>query len=101
MTTHTGEVLYSCPHCPRTFNSNANMHSHRKKMHLKEWQENRKHRKGKVAEIPNIVAPTQSVDISPITNVDTNSLHSLNEDIILSKFDIKGEAVYHTANQNS
>ncbi|XP_060658989.1 transcription factor grauzone [Drosophila nasuta] len=39
MTTHTGEVLYTCPHCPKTFNSNANMHAHRKKMHFKEWQE--------------------------------------------------------------
>ncbi|TDG47028.1 hypothetical protein AWZ03_006465 [Drosophila navojoa] len=39
MTTHTGEVLYTCPHCPKTFNSNANMHAHRKKMHYKEWQE--------------------------------------------------------------
>lgn len=41
MTTHTGEVLYTCPHCPKTFNSNANMHAHRKKMHFKEWQEYR------------------------------------------------------------
>ncbi|KAH8254801.1 hypothetical protein KR032_012253 [Drosophila birchii] len=41
MTTHTGEVLYTCPHCPQTFNSNANMHAHRKKVHRKEWEENR------------------------------------------------------------
>ncbi|XP_055855561.1 transcription factor grauzone-like [Episyrphus balteatus] len=41
MTTHTGEVLYTCPHCPTTFNSRANMHSHRKKKHREEWEANR------------------------------------------------------------
>ncbi|XP_037820649.1 transcription factor grauzone-like isoform X1 [Lucilia sericata] len=45
MTTHTGEVLYKCPHCTKTFNSNANMHSHRKKVHPKEFEETRKQRK--------------------------------------------------------
>ncbi|XP_030383918.1 transcription factor grauzone [Scaptodrosophila lebanonensis] len=43
LTTHTGEVLYTCPHCPKTFNSNANMHAHRKKVHRKEWEEKRRH----------------------------------------------------------
>uniref|UniRef100_A0A8D8FHX4 Transcription factor grauzone n=1 Tax=Culex pipiens TaxID=7175 RepID=A0A8D8FHX4_CULPI len=38
---HTGDVLYKCPHCAKTFNSSANMHSHRKKMHPKEWLEQR------------------------------------------------------------
>ncbi|ALC41309.1 CG8388 [Drosophila busckii] len=48
MTTHTGEVLYTCLHCPKTFNSNANMHAHRKKMHFKEWQEYRfKHQRNR------------------------------------------------------
>ncbi|XP_001361867.2 transcription factor grauzone [Drosophila pseudoobscura] len=41
LTTHTGEVLYTCPHCTQTFNSNANMHAHRKKVHRKEWEEHR------------------------------------------------------------
>jgi len=36
---HTGEVLYKCLFCPRTFNSNANMHSHKLKKHKKEWEE--------------------------------------------------------------
>lgn len=42
LATHTGENLYTCPYCPRSFKSNANMHSHRKKIHRKEWEENRR-----------------------------------------------------------
>ncbi|XP_055918365.1 zinc finger protein 729-like [Eupeodes corollae] len=45
MTQHTGEVLYTCPHCPKTFNSKANMHSHRKKKHREEWEANRRYPK--------------------------------------------------------
>ncbi|XP_017014467.2 transcription factor grauzone [Drosophila takahashii] len=44
MTMHTGEVLYKCPHCPKTFNSNANLHTHRKKCHPKEFEEARQAR---------------------------------------------------------
>ncbi|EDW48506.1 transcription factor grauzone [Drosophila sechellia] len=44
MTMHTGEVLYKCPHCPKTFNSNANQHTHRRKCHPKEFEEARKAR---------------------------------------------------------
>uniref|UniRef100_A0A1I8MZK2 Uncharacterized protein n=2 Tax=Musca domestica TaxID=7370 RepID=A0A1I8MZK2_MUSDO len=41
MASHTGEDLYQCPHCPKTFKVSANMHHHRKKVHPKEWAEAR------------------------------------------------------------
>ncbi|XP_033155207.1 transcription factor grauzone [Drosophila mauritiana] len=56
MTTHTGEVLYTCPHCPQTFNSNANMHAHRKKVHRKEWEENRHKRLNRPRKSDTIIA---------------------------------------------
>ncbi|XP_017078554.2 transcription factor grauzone [Drosophila eugracilis] len=56
MTTHTGEVLYTCPHCPQTFNSNANMHAHRKKVHRKEWEEIRNQRINRSRKSDTIIA---------------------------------------------
>lgn len=44
MAHHTGQELYNCPYCTKTFKSNANMHSHRKKAHPNEWEANRDNR---------------------------------------------------------
>lgn len=33
MSTHTGVALYTCPWCPKTFNTNGGWHSHRKRQH--------------------------------------------------------------------
>ncbi|XP_075158937.1 uncharacterized protein LOC142232105 [Haematobia irritans] len=41
MASHTGEDLYTCPHCPKTFKVSSNMHHHRKKAHPVEWAEGR------------------------------------------------------------
>lgn len=41
MASHTGESLYTCPYCPKTFNSNGNMHKHRKNVHSDEWKKDR------------------------------------------------------------
>ncbi|XP_073813943.1 transcription factor grauzone-like [Musca autumnalis] len=46
MTQHTGETLYKCPFCTRTFNSNANMHAHKKRAHPIEWEELRRNKMG-------------------------------------------------------
>ncbi|XP_062533931.1 transcription factor grauzone-like isoform X2 [Armigeres subalbatus] len=45
MASHTGVTLYSCDFCDRTFNSNANKASHRKKMHPQQWLEDKLRKK--------------------------------------------------------
>jgi hypothetical protein len=30
MAIHTGEVLYTCPYCPKTGNNSSNMYNHKK-----------------------------------------------------------------------
>lgn len=39
MTTHFGGHLYNCPYCEKTFNSNANMYSHKKRMHVEQMNQ--------------------------------------------------------------
>uniref|UniRef100_A0A1I8Q4Q1 Transcription factor grauzone n=1 Tax=Stomoxys calcitrans TaxID=35570 RepID=A0A1I8Q4Q1_STOCA len=73
MTTHTGEVLYRCPHCPKTFNSNANMHSHRKKVHPREFEETRKLRKQN-AHLSSSQQPIPPISVLSNANTDTPAL---------------------------
>lgn len=90
---HTGEVLYSCPHCPKTFNSNANMHSHRKKMHPKEFEETRKQRRENAAKsdvhIDKIekAAETKSPKGQNATKTDTSSEDDSMPQVIMIKSD--------------
>lgn len=34
---HRGEVLYECPFCPYSCNSNSNMYTHKKAAHAEQW----------------------------------------------------------------
>uniref|UniRef100_A0A1A9V1Y8 Transcription factor grauzone n=1 Tax=Glossina austeni TaxID=7395 RepID=A0A1A9V1Y8_GLOAU len=38
---HTGEALYTCPNCPMTFASSANMYKHRQRLHKTEYEADR------------------------------------------------------------
>ncbi|XP_055374712.1 zinc finger protein 211-like isoform X2 [Condylostylus longicornis] len=42
MAAHTGQSLYSCPHCSKTFTHSSNMHHHRKLKHPVEFELARK-----------------------------------------------------------
>lgn len=73
MGTHTGEALFECSYCDRTFMSHANMYKHQKSQHRKEWEENRLKKSGKrlttetVVEIG--VESGNSMEIMEDTNV--------------------------------
>ncbi|KAH8290645.1 hypothetical protein KR054_004753 [Drosophila jambulina] len=88
MTMHTGEVLYKCPHCPKTFNSNANQHTHRRKCHPKEFEEARKARTEKRKEEE---ATTHILTIS--TDGDEGSQRIL---LTNSEEDLKAETIEFT-----
>ncbi|ALC42066.1 CG15073, partial [Drosophila busckii] len=92
MATHTGEVLYKCPHCPKTFNSNANKHAHRKIRHPKEFKEARQARLQKRME------PTQSESkLITITTEDEQThkilLSTADDDDDDDDEDFKGETI--------
>ncbi|XP_037715869.1 transcription factor grauzone [Drosophila subpulchrella] len=86
MTMHTGEVLYKCLHCPKTFNSNANLHTHRKKCHPKEFEEARKARSEKRKaideEAPSVLAISTGEDGETHSILLANSDEDLKADTI-------------------
>ncbi|EDV55123.1 transcription factor grauzone [Drosophila erecta] len=90
MTMHTGEVLYKCPHCPKTFNSNANQHTHRRKCHPKEFEEARKarteKRKAIGEETPTVLTITTGED-----GVESHRILLTN-----TEEDLKGDTIEYT-----
>ncbi|EDV38044.1 uncharacterized protein Dana_GF11111 [Drosophila ananassae] len=91
MTMHTGEVLYKCPHCPKTFNSNANQHTHRRKCHPKEFEEARQARSEKRKAVED---ETTSIPTISTTGDEGGETHS----ILLTQTDedLKSESIEFT-----
>lgn len=89
MTMHTGEVLYKCPHCPKTFNSNANQHTHRRKCHPKEFEEARKARTEKRKAIEE-----ETPSVLTISTGEDGESHSIL--LTNTEEDIKGDTIEFT-----
>ncbi|EDW91588.1 transcription factor grauzone [Drosophila yakuba] len=91
MTMHTGEVLYKCPHCPKTFNSNANQHTHRRKCHPKEFEEARKARTEKRKAIGEETPSVLTISTGEGDDVESHSILLAN-----TEEDLKGDTIEFT-----
>lgn len=41
MTIYTGEALYTCIYCTKSFNNNGNMYKHLRERHTERWNRDR------------------------------------------------------------
>ncbi|EDW57215.1 transcription factor grauzone [Drosophila virilis] len=73
--THTGEVLYTCPNCPMTFFCSANMYKHRQRLHRAQYEADKNQPKP-----PNIlqqaVGATAAMKIKLMQNTNVASIES-------------------------
>ncbi|KAM8711477.1 hypothetical protein ACLKA7_000596 [Drosophila subpalustris] len=73
--THTGEVLYTCPNCPMTFFCSANMYKHRQRLHRAQYMADKNQPKP-----PNIlqqaVGATAAMKIKLMQNSSAASIES-------------------------
>ncbi|XP_062133510.1 zinc finger and SCAN domain-containing protein 12 [Drosophila sulfurigaster albostrigata] len=73
--THTGEVLYTCPNCPMTFFCSANMYKHRQRLHRAQYEADKNQPKP-----PNIlqqaVGATAAMKIKLMQNSSAASIES-------------------------
>lgn len=73
--THTGEVLYTCPNCPMTFFCSANMYKHRQRLHRAQYEADKNQPKP-----PNIlqqaVGATAAMKIKLLQNSNVTSIES-------------------------
>ncbi|TDG50830.1 hypothetical protein AWZ03_002819 [Drosophila navojoa] len=73
--THTGEVLYTCPNCPMTFFCSANMYKHRQRLHRAQYEADKNQPKP-----PNIlqqaVGATAAMKIKLMQNTNVASIET-------------------------
>ncbi|ALC41503.1 CG4282 [Drosophila busckii] len=73
--THTGEVLYTCPNCPMTFFCSANMYKHRQRLHRAQYEADKNQPKP-----PNIlqaaVGATAAMKIKLMQNSNATSIEA-------------------------